>query len=207
MSIRLRSSVLFVPIAMMLSSEQALAHHVMGERTPSTLMEGLLSGLGHPVVGIDHLAFLVAVGVFVGIGGLSLVMPVIFVAASAVGVALHVQGIGLPGAEIVVATSVILLGAALARKTALAPVVWGSFFALAGLFHGYTYGESIFGAERAPLVAYLLGLVLVQSALAIAVAMLCGRATTSSETLAPRMTGAVVAGIGLAALAQHLLPA
>jgi urease accessory protein len=207
MNIRLRSCALLVPIATLLSAGQALAHHVMGGRTPSTLMEGLLSGLGHPVIGIDHLAFLVAVGVLVGIGGLSLLMPVIFVAASAVGVALHVQGIALPGAEIVVAASVILLGAALARKTALAPVVWGIFFALAGLFHGYTYGESIYGAERAPLVAYLLGLVLVQSALAIAVAMLCGRATAGSETLAPRMTGAVVAGIGLAALAQHLLPA
>ncbi len=51
------------------------AHHVMGGRMPATFAEGLLSGLGHPVIGIDHLAFIVAVGLAVGVAGLSLAMP------------------------------------------------------------------------------------------------------------------------------------
>jgi len=204
---RLASSAVLVLAASLLVTDPALAHHVMGGRTPSTLMEGLLSGLGHPIIGIDHVAFLVAIGVVVGVGGLNLLMPVIFVAASAVGVALHVQGIGVPGAEIVVAASVIIVGAAIARKSALAPIVWGSFFSAAGVFHGYTYGESIFGAERTPLVAYLVGLVIVQSALTIGIALVCRRAVAGTETLAPRLTGAVVVGVGLAALAQHLVPA
>jgi urease accessory protein len=40
----------------------AHAHHAMGGRTPGTLFEGLLSGLGHPVIGIDHFLFVLAIG-------------------------------------------------------------------------------------------------------------------------------------------------
>src|SRR5262244_1869797 len=43
----------------LLLADPAFAHHLMGGRMPSTFVEGLLSGLGHPVIGIDHLAFLV----------------------------------------------------------------------------------------------------------------------------------------------------
>ena len=207
-NVRVVSSSALAAVASLLAADSALAHHVMGGRTPSTFMEGLLSGLGHPIIGVDHAAFLVAIGLVVGVGGLNLLMPVIFVVASAIGVALHVQGVGLPGAEILVAASVIIVGAVIVRKDALAPVVWGSFFALAGLFHGYAYGESIFGAERAPLIAYLIGLAVVQIVLAIGIALVCRRVLAGATgTLAPRLTGAVVVGIGLAVLAQHLVSA
>src|ERR1041384_831366 len=86
----------------------AEAHHLMGGRMPSTFGEGLLSGLGHPVIGIDHLAFLVALGLVTGLAGLNLLLPVVFVAVSALGVALHVKGVTIPGAEVMVAGSVIL---------------------------------------------------------------------------------------------------
>ncbi|HYS49580.1 MAG TPA: HupE/UreJ family protein, partial [Xanthobacteraceae bacterium] len=88
----------------------AHAHHVMGGRTPATFVEGVLSGLGHPIIGLDHLAFLVAVGIAVGVARLSLAMPAVFVAASALGVAIHVQGISVPGAELLVALSVVIVG-------------------------------------------------------------------------------------------------
>ena len=45
---------------MMFPSGVAIAHHPMGGNTPSTLWEGLLSGVGHPIIGFDHLAFIVA---------------------------------------------------------------------------------------------------------------------------------------------------
>lgn len=45
-----------------LLAEPALAHHVMGGRMPATFGDGLLSGLGHPVIGLDHFAAVVAVG-------------------------------------------------------------------------------------------------------------------------------------------------
>ncbi len=42
--------------------ESVMAHHLIGGKTPANFWEDLLSGTGHPIVGIDHLAFLVAVG-------------------------------------------------------------------------------------------------------------------------------------------------
>ena len=45
----------------------------------------------------------------------------------------------------------------------LLPVAaWAVLFAVAGLFHGYAYGEAIVGAETAPLAAYFLGFALIQ---------------------------------------------
>ena len=44
--------------ALLLAAPLAMAHHPMGGATPSTMGEGLLSGFGHPIIGIDHFAFL-----------------------------------------------------------------------------------------------------------------------------------------------------
>jgi urease accessory protein len=187
------------------AAEPALAHHVMGGGTPSTFGQGLLSGLGHPVIGIDHLAFLVAIGVVVGLAGLNLALPAVFVGLSALGVLLHVKGVTVPAVEALVATSVILAGALLALGTRMAPMAWAALFAFAGLFHGYAYGESIFGAETTPLSAYLLGLVIVQTAIVTGIALLMQKGATTA--IAPRLAGAAVAGVGLAVLAQQMLPA
>ena len=70
-----------------LAASPAWAHHVMGGKLPSTLSEGLWSGLGHPVIGPEHLGFLLAVGIVVGAGGLNLALCGAFVVAMAVGVA------------------------------------------------------------------------------------------------------------------------
>src|SRR5262249_16491887 len=135
-----RISLLVLPLC--LAATPAFAHHVMGGKTPSTVMEGLLSGLGHPVIGPDHLAFLVALGIVVGVGGLNLALPALFVAAMAVGVMVHVNGIDLPTPELIVAVSVLLAGVLIAVGRALPVVVWSALFVIAGLFHGYAFGES-----------------------------------------------------------------
>ena len=49
-------------MALVFSANNAFAHHIMGGRTPATFGEGMLSGLGHPVIGLDHFAAVVAVG-------------------------------------------------------------------------------------------------------------------------------------------------
>lgn len=182
----------------------AEAHHVMGGRTPSTLMEGFLSGLGHPVIGLDHLAFIVAMGVAVGVAGLNLAVPALFIVASAIGVAVHVRGVTLPDAEILVALSVVIAGAMIASGRSLQALVWAALFVLAGLVHGYAFGESIFGAEASPLAAYLLGLDIVQVAVATAVALIARRSGAAATE--PRLAGAAIAGIGIAILAGQLLP-
>jgi urease accessory protein len=184
----------------------ASAHHVMGGGLPSTFSQGLLSGLGHPVIGPDHLAFLVAVGIAVGAGGLSLALPIVFVAASAIGVALHVYGLDVPGAEFIIAASVIFVGFLNAWGRALPLAAWAALFGLAGLAHGYAYGESIFGAEPTPLFAYLAGLVVIQSVLTIGVALITRRSGTEVSALAPRLAGAAIVGVGLTALIGQIVP-
>jgi urease accessory protein len=205
MSFRLLQRTLFVTAPFLLAAAPASAHHVMGGRTPSTFMEGLVSGLAHPVIGPDHLAFLLAVGVVVGVGGLNLALPVVFVAAMAIGVMVHVNGVGLPDAEIIVALSVLLAGVLIAYGRALPVAIWGTLFAVAGLFHGYAFGESIFGAEAAPLGAYLLGLVAIQSAVIVGIAMVARRMGSGISAWAPRLAGALVVAVGAIALAGQLV--
>ena len=60
--------------------------------------------------------------------------------------------------------------------------------------------SAIFGAEPAPLWAYLLGLVAIQSLLAIGIALFVRRLGTDLSAVAPRLAGAAIAGIGTMAL-------
>ncbi len=192
--------------ALVLAAAPASAHHVMDGGLPSTFSQGLLSGLGHPVIGLDHLAFLIAVGVAVGVGGLNLALPVLFVAASALGVGVHVGGFELPGAELIVVTSVVIVGLLVASGREVPLAAWAALFGFAGFAHGYAYGESIFGAEPAPLGAYLLGLVVIQSALSLGVPLLFRAKDLNASAIAPRLAGAVVLGVGLTAVIGQLIP-
>src|ERR1700738_1279056 len=99
MNIRHLGRVVAISATSLLTAWPAPAHHVMGGKTPSDLIEGLLSGLGHPVIGPEHLAFLLAVGVVVGSCGLSLALPAVFVAAAGRGVTLDPSRIGGAGGE------------------------------------------------------------------------------------------------------------
>ena len=38
----------------------AFAHHAMDGQMPTSFAQGLLSGLAHPVIGPDHLAFIIS---------------------------------------------------------------------------------------------------------------------------------------------------
>jgi urease accessory protein len=204
-SIALRRAILFATPFFLLTAP-ASAHHVMGGKLPSTFLEGLLSGLGHPIIGPEHLAVLIAVGIVVGASGLSLALPVAFIAAMAAGVEVHVSGIALPAAETLIALSAVVVGLLLARGRALPAAAWGILFAVTGFFHGYAFGESIYGAETAPLGAYLLGLVAVQSMLTIGVALLVRRMRVGISGLAPRLAGAAVIGVGFVVLMGQLIP-
>ncbi len=69
----------------------AFAHHVMGGELPSTAWRGLLSGLGHPIIGIDHFAFTVGVGLMSHLAGRIVLLPLLFVAGSVLGCIIHTQ--------------------------------------------------------------------------------------------------------------------
>lgn len=189
--------------AALLTTSPAFAHHMMDGELPATFTQGLLSGLGHPVIGPDHLAFILAAGLAVAVARLRLLLPVLFVALSCLGVGMHVAGVNLPAAEIVVALSVLVAGGAIASSRTLPVAAWAGLFAIAGLFHGYAYGESIFGAEATPVAAYLLGLAVIQSVIAVGTALLLRHRVWIAGTL-PRLLGGVVALVGLAALAGQV---
>ena len=185
----------------------ASAHHVMGGRMAATFGEGLLSGLAHPIIGLDHFAAVVAVGCLAAahVAGVRLALG--YVLAMIAGVAVHLQGASLPGSEILVALSVIALGVALLRQRQMALGAALALFAAVGILHGYALGESIYGAERTPLTAYLLGLAVIQSVVALGALYVARTLWRRSVDLSPlRLTGAGIAGIGLAILVQQIVP-
>ena len=189
-----------------LAAEPALAHHVMGFRMPATFGEGFLSGLGHPVIGLDHFAAVVAVGCLAAAHRAGAVLALGFVAAMMLGVAAHLGGATVPGAEFLVALTVVGLGIAVVRTPPLPAAAAVALFVAAGLVHGYALGESIYGAERAPLAAYLIGLAVIQAAIALA-ALNVTLALVRRGPTPVRLIGAGVAGIGLAFLMQNIVPA
>jgi len=194
-----------VGAALVTTAGTASAHHLMGGKTPSTFADGILSGLGHPIIGPDHLAFLVAIGVAVGVGGLSFATPFLFLVAMACGVAAHVAAFNIPAVEMIVALSVIVAGVLLALDRRIPASGWAAIFSIAGFFHGYAYGESIYGAETTPLAAYLVGLVAVQTVLVLAIA-LATRAVWKVSAIGPRLVGAAICGVGLTVLVGQIIP-
>lgn len=159
---------LAVTTALLLAASMPVfAHHPMGGMTPGTLGQGLLSGLAHPVIGLDHLAFLVVAVLLASMlkGAVRFVVPLAFIGATVAGTVLHLGAASIPMSEALVALSVIIGGVlALTRRNAGAFGL-GVIFAVSGILHGYAYGEAIVGAETTPLLAYLAGFGIIQYAL------------------------------------------
>lgn len=150
----------------------AWPHHPMGGLTPETSLQGLLSGLAHPVIGLDHLMFLIGAGLLMGLMAAPLRklvgLALAFVLAGAAGTLLHAGGPTLGGVELAIAISLIVVGVGLWRQRAPATAVLAVLALLGGLAHGYAFGEAVIGAEPTPLGAYLSGLAIVQFVLLIA---------------------------------------
>lgn len=204
---------LLAAVSALVFAEPAAAHHPMGGAIVSTFGEGLLSGLGHPVIGLDHLAFVVGVGLIAATLGRPLLAPLAFVGATILGVAAHLLLLDLPLVEPLIALSVAAIGLALIYGNRLASGIALGLFGVSGLFHGYAYGESIVGAETTPLVAYFIGFSAIQYAIAAGVALAALRfgsaKTTATGAALPaglRIAGGVVAGIGLVFLRDSALP-
>ena len=187
-------------IAASLFPALALAHHPLGGETPTTMMQGLLSGIGHPVIGLDHLAFVIAVGIAAALIGARMVLPLVFVAATLAGTGIHLATIDLPAVEPVIALSVLLAGGLIAFRTDVPLAVFAALFAIAGLFHGFAYGEAVYGAETTPVVSYLLGFGVTQYAIALlagCVVVDCmGKSVAAMNNVPARIAGGMVAGAG-----------
>jgi urease accessory protein len=194
-----------VALIALFAAEPAFAHHAMGGETPVTFWHGLLSGLGHPIIGLDHLAAVIAVGCLAAMQPKGALLAAGYVIATVVGAAAHIGEASVPNAEVFAALSVVALGLIVFRKAPLRSDLAFALFAAAGLINGYALGESIAGAERTPILAYFIGLAVIQTALALAimfgVRMLTERAPL--QLLAMRVIGAFAVGAGAAVLLQR----
>ena len=193
-----------------MAASPALAHHPLGGELPQTMAHGLLSGIGHPVIGLDHLAFVVAVGVAATLIGRPLLAPLAFVAATVGGTLLHLAAVGLPAVEAMIALSIIAIGMLIIGGRTLPVAAFLALFVVAGLFHGHAYGEAVFGAETSPVLAYLAGFGLTQWLVAVAAGALLGPGRLVARTLdpaAPRLAGAAVAGAGALVLSEQAVTA
>nr|MDJ0675156.1 HupE/UreJ family protein [Calothrix sp. MO_167.B42] len=164
---------------------------------------------GHPVIGIDHFIFVIAVGLLAALKARKgIFIPISFILATIVGTGIHLQSIDIPYPEAIISASVLLFGIVLAMKDApnLGWLIGAA--GVAGIFHGYAYGEAIVGAQMTPLVAYLAGFASIQ----LTVALICfwvGKLTlkkvTDQPSLMLRYAGFTISGAGIAFLSSVLL--
>lgn len=196
--------------SLLLASTPAMAHHAMGGRMPATFLEGFMSGLAHPIIGFDHFAFIVSVGFLAAIKRQGISIPVAFILAAMLGTGTHLLQLNLPGVELFVSSSILLFGILLSRKDSPNTFVIAGLAAFAGLFHGYAYGESIFGAEMTPVLAYLVGFTLIQlmisfTAFGIAKTILIKQENQQQSSVNLRSAGLVLCGVGLSFLASQVV--
>ncbi len=131
----------------------ALAHEEKGAAA------GFVSGFQHPLSGWDHILAMVAVGLWgAQLGAPAIwVLPVTFPMMMAFGGFLGLVGVPLPGVEVGIALSAIVLGVAVALewkpKLALAMTIVAIF----AIFHGYAHGSEL--APGTSALAYSLGFV------------------------------------------------
>ncbi|WP_042503880.1 HupE/UreJ family protein [Parasynechococcus marenigrum] len=183
-------------LALLLISSPAFAHHPfgMGDSGALTPWQGLLSGLGHPLLGPDHLLFLLALG-FVGLQRpLRWVLPLL---AIGLGGSLLSQFISLPDAVAPWAEALVSLSLAVEGLIALsmAPAAW--LLPLFGL-HGFLLGSTIVGAEPSPLPSYFLGLLLAQGSLLLLVTAWSQGLVERLGAQGQRLGAGIWIGIGMA---------
>jgi len=106
---------------------------------------GLLSGLLHPVTGLDHVIAMIAVGLWGAQLGKPAVwvLPVVFPMVMAFGGMLGLIGLPIPGVEIGIAASAILLGGVVAGEVNPGLRLAGLLVAVFAIFHGHAHGTEL----------------------------------------------------------------
>jgi len=187
---------LLAALLMLLMSSTATAHHPMGGAAPSTHLQGLLSGLAHPIIGADHFAFIVGVGFVLALGlARGLVFPIALVGAAVMGTVLSWLGATVPLVEIIVALTLFGLAATVLfglERQALIPLG----VIAAAFFHGQAYAGAVIGSELSPLVTYLIGFTVIQIVIASTVYLLARWVLSRRPYDIPRLRAGGGAAIG-----------
>ncbi|MGJ5634655.1 HupE/UreJ family protein [Nostoc sp. CALU 1950] len=137
------------------------------DHTISNYWEGFLWGLADPVIGLDCLVGIVAIGLLSSVFTRGAVILGCFVLATVLGIVIHLSQLNFPGAEIAIAISTIIFSTMLMMPNQPNFVVLALMGISAGLFQGYTVAESIIGAGTIPLIAYIVGMTLTLFAVAM----------------------------------------
>ncbi len=161
-----------------------------------------MGGLAHPVTGLDHVAAMVAVGLWGAFLGMPAVylLPVIFPLVMAMGGVLGILGVPLPGIEVGIAASAVLLG--LAVVFAAKPPLWiaAVLVGVFAIFHGYAHGAEL--PSGADALSYSIGFVMATGALHLAGIAVGLLARWPAGRVAVRAAGGAIALAGIAFLAR-----
>jgi urease accessory protein len=185
----------FAMLACVVTAEPTLAH-------TDGVADGFIGGFTHPVFGPDHLAAMIAVGLwgaFLGPPAIY-ILPVVFPLVMAFGGLLGILGVPLPGTEILIAISAILLGLAVAIAARpplwIAAVLVGAF----AIFHGHAHGTEL--PPGADAIAYSAGFVIATGMLHLAGIALGLLVRWPAGLIAVRTVGAVIAFAGVIFLSR-----
>jgi len=147
-----------IPIAfltvLLLAPVTAWAHVESGQAG------GFVSGLSHPVSGLDHVLAMIAVGLWGAQLGAPAVwlLPVAFPMMMAFGGMLGLMGIPVPGIEVGIAVSGIVLGALILAEKKMPLIAALLIIAFFAIFHGHAHGTELEAGQNAML--YSLGFVI-----------------------------------------------
>lgn len=174
----------------------ALAHHPfgMGDSSQLSTLQGFTSGIGHPLLGPDHLLFILAIACVGLRRPKKWVLPLISIGlgGSALAQLQPLPDLLMPWAETLVSLSLAIEGLIVLNYLSskwLLPM-----FAL----HGYLLGTTIIGAEPTPLIGYFLGLLLAQGALLLLVTEVSKRIITWLGKNGLILNAGILIGTGLA---------
>lgn len=186
-----RTTKLLMTIGLMLTATVAAAHPGHGAHTHSDFLSGLL----HPMMGLDHLLAMAAIG-FWSIRQNTIMKngaPLFVVVGMVLGAAIAWGGVSLPGVETGIAMSVLLAGVLIATLAKLPTAVGGTLVALFMVTHGYAHGAEM--TEGASLMAYMAGFVIATLAITF-VGRGLGMLMLKVDNRITRALGGVVAVIG-----------
>ncbi len=183
-------------MALMVMPELAHAHAGAGHGG------GFWAGLTHPVLGLDHMAAMVAVGLwgaFLGAPAIWL-LPILFPLVMAVGAMVGISGASLPLTELIIALSGLVLGLMILFKVRLPIVIVALLVGLFAVFHGYAHGAEL--PDTANPYAFIIGFVLATGLLHVAGILLGTLTRWPAGIVAVRSVGGLIAAMGALFLYQ-----
>ena len=183
-------------ILALLAPALAFAHPgALADHAHTSFMAGLL----HPLTGADHLAAMLAVGVWSALAIRPVWLAPLAFVAMLLAVALATQaGVVPAGAEPMIATSLLVLGLLVATRAQLPRAAAVALCGAFAFFHGAAHGAELGGGSAA--WAALAGMVLTTAALH-ATGIGLGEWVLARRQLLTRLSGAAVALLGAALLA------